>query len=695
MMKKLQITAVFALLVLLSACGTQHTESNKASFALLPLPRVFVTEDGSSLKAEQIKGYYLGADLELAPVVPFLKGLQRLESPEKAQLRCELDPNLETGAEGYHLDLGSAFISVKAKDEEGLFYGLMTLSQLMQDAIDQDAPLPQGHIEDWPELSYRAIHLDVKHHLDRPEYYYALIDELAGLKVNAIIIEIEDKLAYESHPLVGSKDALSKEEWRRLSDYALARHIRISPLVQGLGHASFILKHDKYRHLRDNPDVDWAFNPLAPETYTLQFDLYKDALEAFPHGRYLHVGGDEVETNGRGSGKDALALQLIWLNKVCEYAEEAGRVPIFWDDMPIKHAGLYGSMFDPDMSAEEVETLWKEKSGALQEQLSVFPKNCVYMRWNYSHAGVPGNLKAMSWFKENGFQVMGATAGQTRWVLMPQEESNMDNIRVFATACIDMNLEGLLLTLWDDDSPHFELYKRGIAAFAEYSWSGDRRSKEEIKSAYRQRAFGKEAAAEELMFVDKLEEQVAWYKNALLKGNRRNYLAKGKNQDQEGAIDLPDPAEKGAWAKRHADKLARAEEALVACDSIAMRIDEMKALSLRNTYRLEVYEQVNQLVRFSAHSLLALRDYDLAGEEDEELAEAESQLRELKQEYAHLRQNLEQVYATTRILNKPEDYILDQDHHRHLANQSIGFDWQFGAEMLFLEQLDREILQGD
>ena len=32
------------------------------------------------------------------------------------------------------------------------------------------------------------------------------------------------------------------EEWRALSTYALARNISISPLVQGLGHASFILK---------------------------------------------------------------------------------------------------------------------------------------------------------------------------------------------------------------------------------------------------------------------------------------------------------------------------------------------------------------------------------------------------------------------------------------------------------------------
>jgi hypothetical protein len=33
---------------------------------------------------------------------------------------------------------------------------------------------------------------------------------------------------------------------------------------------------------------------------------------------------------------------------------------------------------------------------------------------------------------------MGATAGQTRWKLMPQNESNMENIRSFANTSIDM-----------------------------------------------------------------------------------------------------------------------------------------------------------------------------------------------------------------------------------------------------------------
>ena len=180
------------------------------------------------------------------------------------------------------------------------------------------------------------------------------------------------------------------------------------------------------------------------------------------------------------------------------------------------------------------------------------------MRWNYSSSQAIGNGKAMEWFRKNGLEVMGATAGQTRWVLMPQNESNMDNIKSFAMSSIENGLNGLLLTLWDDDSPHFELYMRGILAFAEYSWSGDKRSKEDIKSAFRHREFSSVLASDELAFIDQLEKPVAFWKNALLQGNKRNYLHQDQNANGEFLIEFPDRMKKGSWSEEHADRIKQA-----------------------------------------------------------------------------------------------------------------------------------------
>ncbi|MCK0188527.1 family 20 glycosylhydrolase [Arenibacter sp. F20364] len=682
-MKKIKGIYLLAISILIFSCTPK--EKKLGDFALLPQHQEFEITGVSSISFDQ--GFKVEAkNNEALPIIdPDILVLD--EHQGKATLTYEIDSNMDIAAEGYTLNILDQQIHIKGKDEAGLFYAFKTLEQLTVDAKDQKVNLPLCQLKDYPLLAYRSVQLDVKHHLEKTEYYYELLDKFASYKINGIILEVEDKLKFKRQPVVASADALSIEEWKKISDYAKERHIEISPLVQGLGHASFILKHPEYMELRDNPESDWAFNPLDPKTYEVQFDLYLDAMEAFPYGKYLHVGGDEVHTTGRGSKESPLKLQLMWLDKVAKFAEEHGRTPIFWDDMPLKQADVYDPMFKKDMTQEEVDQVWKDNEHKLLEFLDIFPKNCIYMRWNYSSPQALGNIKAMQWFTDHGMEVMGATAGQTRWVLMPQEESNMENIRSFAVSSINSGLNGLLLTLWDDDSPHFELYMRGILAFAEYSWIGDKRGKDEIKSSFRQREYGYTMADEGNAFITELETPVAFWKNALLKKNQRNFLHKMEDPLEEAVIDLPNKENNGAWSLAHEERLKEASLNLAATDSIAKIIENARSLALRNDHNLQVYEQVNKLAQFSPKMLLALRDYDKAESREDIIATA-SKLKELESEFGSLRKELEMVYGKTRILNKPDNYILDQDHHVHLANQSINFDWQFYAEIMFFKKLN-------
>ena len=113
----------------------------------------------------------------------------------------------------------------------------------MEDSRDFNLVIPQMRITDYPQIGYRAVHFDNKHHLDRTEYYYRTIDKLASYKINAVIWEIDDKLRFTRHAEIGAPNALSKQEVRAISRYAKERNIEITPLVQGLGHAGYILKH--------------------------------------------------------------------------------------------------------------------------------------------------------------------------------------------------------------------------------------------------------------------------------------------------------------------------------------------------------------------------------------------------------------------------------------------------------------------
>jgi hypothetical protein len=116
----------------------------------------------------------------------------------------------------------------------------------------------------------------------------------------------------------------------------------------------------------------------------------------------------------------------------------------------------------------------------------------------------------------------------------------------------------------------------------------------------------------------------------------------------------------------------------------------MKSKATRNNYTLDVYECVNDLARFAPEALLALKEYDNTKTKQQE-EEALKKVKQLPVKFAAIRDKVESVYGKTRILTKPNNYILDQDYHSHLANQSKSFDWQFLAEMMFIEKIEKEL----
>ncbi|MBT3793806.1 MAG: family 20 glycosylhydrolase [Flavobacteriaceae bacterium] len=683
---------IVTLLITVFLIGCSNKIKNLDGFKLLPpVQKIEYNNDLSNLNFENIKFAHSANNTELPIRFDFTNHIENNKQIEST-IDYSIESNLNLNEEGYILNIFKNKISIIAKDEGGLFYAFITLDQLLEDSKDKNVNLPMVSIKDYPLLKFRPIHLDVKHHMEKKSYYFNLIDHLAKQKINGIIVEFEDKLKYELRPEIGAPDAPSIDWWIEISEYANKRNIMINPLVQGLGHASFILKHEKNKHLRDVPDSDWAFNPLNSQTYDLQFDLYLDAIKATPYGKYLHVGGDEVHLLKR-EGKSELELNLIWLNKVCQFAEKHNRIPIFWDDMPLKHAGVYRPMFNSEISIEKVDEIWEKNELNLMQFIEKFPKNAVYMRWNYQKSDTYGNQKAMDWYMNNGLNVMGATAGQTRWTLMPQNQSNISQIKSFAISSIEKNLEGLLLTLWDDDSPHFELYKRGIAAFSQYSWSGNKTTIEEFKTIYRHRTYGPEFSNNEFAFIDKLEKPVSLWLNMLLEEKvRRAAISKEENPLETFIIDLPDLENKGMWSKKYFNKIKNAKASLLISKEVEEIIDKLMENDSKNKYTLEVYKQVNELVKFSSNIIITLEKLDLSAEIDYEKT-AFNEIRNFEDKFNSLRINFEEVYSKTRILNKPENYILDQDHHNHPANQTINFDWQFLSEKYFLKKIKNYISQ--
>ena len=676
-----------------TALSAQNKNALGSKFKLLPIPKKIELIQGTPLSYDDLTSIKLEGTDKKPVLDQTLDVLKSTNAAGKGTLVFKLDSSSSPSSpEGYSLEIKNGYVNITARKNAGLFYGAQTLSQLLDDARDQNIKIPACKITDYPDIEYRAIHLDLKHHVDSLSYYYKMMDRLADIKVNAIIVEFEDKLKYEKRPVVGASHAISIADFEALSNYAQERNIEISPLVQGIGHASFILKHPEYKHLRDDSTSDWSFDPLHPDTYEVQFNLYLDAMKATPHGKYLHVGGDEVGKLGmsdraKKSGMKPIELQMHWLKKVCDFASEHGRIPIFWDDMVFKLSNLYETTYDPSISKAEVENRWKKNEALLNEKVNLFPKNCVYMRWNYDNPTLPGNMKALEWYRKNNLSAMAATSGQQIWPMLPRASSNFQPVKDFSRITAKEKLNRILLTLWDDTSPHFETYWRGIHNFALFTWNYKDINKDQAHAMFRHRFYGPALSNPTYAFQDSLEQSMKFWETALInKGSRDNYPL------EIDVLDLPNAKASGDWTKKNAKKLSAARTEVQRYNSIKKKISASINAAKRNKYALEIFDKMNELQIYPAQLLLKLEKYDKAKSSSEK-KQAALEVKNFAAGFADIRNSYESITTRTRVLQNPPDYLADQNHHHHLANGTNSSDWMYVYELAFNESIQKKFAE--
>ncbi len=721
-MQKLTLSVLF--LCSVSVFGLQVFPEDGTTIDKLPEPFLIVPQpqnvellQGDGLEFSKLENLILIGEFKRPVMGPILSRLTESAVKDKGSITLKLDNSASVpgSPEGYILTISDGAVDIISRGEAGLFYGCETLEQLLEDARDFHVSIPACRITDSPALSYRAVHMDVKHHLDYMNYYYECIDRLARYKINAVIFEFEDKLRYRRQPIVGAPQAISIEEMAALTKYAGERHIEISPLVQGLGHATFILKHQQYAPLRELPDNRWAFCPLDEGTYEVLFDLYRDAIEATPGSKYLHVGGDEIGNIGlcprckpTADKEGLLSLNLYWLKRVCEFADENGRIPIFWDDMPLKEAGVYPSTYRTDISFEQASVDWEKGGPVLEQVISEFPKNCVYMRWNYSIARQPGNIMALDWYRDHGLKVMVATAAQTGATLLPYDErgdmeaNGIAAIRSFVQLAAEKEISGMLCTAWDDKSPHMETYWRGLIASAEYSWATTSRTLEEYDIAYLQREYGT-SMTDYAGFYARLREGALFWEKAL---NRKGSRAEMNNalfnlpglahwlppKDEKEPlkvdftdllIELPDLTLPGSWSKKYEERLTQATVLIEQYKYTSETIKSLYNNSKRNRYHWEIISAINDFQITAPNLLLALKKCDT--DDKVQLEKGIKEVNNAMDDFNKAWGNLQTVYVETRFISYPENYV--PDRYFHFASQREDLSWMIQVEELFHQMI--------
>ncbi len=357
---------------------------------------------------------------------------------------------VESTPESYCLAINSTGLAAAAGDEAGLFYAAATAAQLLD--TRKGRPFwPSCTIIDKPETSFRGVHIDLKHHMDRLEYLWELVPRLASLKINALVLEIEDKFLYKRRGEISAPVGFSQGQLKEFVRQCGRYHIEFVPLVQGLGHASYILKHSQYAHLREKQGDFAEFCPQAEGTYEVLFDLYEEIAEATEGTKYFHIGGDEAWLVGscpkcrrevEEVGKFALFKR--WLDRCSEKIKALGRIPMVWDDMLIKHAG---------------------------EDYSVISDELFYVRWNYRPNAAEICAAHIERYREAGLRVILASSAESGHPYLPGYMDHFSNIDGFGKAAAAAGLEGTLATTWEDSGQHSEGYWPGLAGAAQAAWN--------------------------------------------------------------------------------------------------------------------------------------------------------------------------------------------------------------------------------
>ncbi|XP_072549110.1 hexosaminidase D [Salminus brasiliensis] len=245
--------------------------------------------------------------------------------------------------------------------------------------------------EDTHKGPLRVVHLDLKGAAPKVKYLKQIFPLLSSLGADGILLEYEDMFPYEGElKILRSPFAYSVEDIEEIKTMANLSNLELIPLVQVFGHLEFVLKHEKFDHLREVAAFPTSLNPTAPGALELIKKMLMQVLKRHPRARWFHIGADEVYGLGESedskhwmekNGGDVGALYLMHLSAICSAVTEVrpGIKLLFWEDMLRKFS---------------VSTI----------QNSGLPKLAYPMIWNYSpKVDVNGVGNLIGKYQEAGF----------------------------------------------------------------------------------------------------------------------------------------------------------------------------------------------------------------------------------------------------------------------------------------------------
>ena len=337
----------------------QSYQTTTGTFFLARESRIFIVENEKTIDNQallddvELLSSQLGTLLDKSPNIVIGDKANVLENDIVIQLE-ELE-ELASHNQSYRIDIDD-HITITAKDNIGIFYGVQTLIQLLK---INDYTLLQGTILDWPDTNERSMHLDLARKYFSIDWIKDLIEEMSYLKMNSLQIHFSEHEGYrlESDVLNNVEgfnypsQYYTKEQMAEIVQYANKHHIDVIPSLDSPGHMRYVLNYlpNEYRlssvsNLASDGAASGTFNIFNEEAKDFLKSLFTEYAEFFSElgCTKMNIGGDEFLNNFSLLTEEQYSGVMNYFNEITAILKEYGMTPRAWND------GLMFTVYDKD-----------------------------------------------------------------------------------------------------------------------------------------------------------------------------------------------------------------------------------------------------------------------------------------------------------------------------------------------------------
>ena len=391
-------------------------------------------------------------------------------------------------SQGYAILADHHRILVGGASEQGAFYGVQTLRQLLRPenmsgakatagssppsaaktaaagfgmtTPESELECPAVAIRDWPAMKWRGVSIDISRGpIPTLAFMEKQIRVLAGYKLNLYALYMEDVFTVAGNQIFAPPDALSPEEIKELVAYAKKYYVTIVPELETFGHVHNILRYDLYSDLAEIPHGS-VLTPTQPGSYDLIGKLVAEMAPLFP-GPFFHIGADETFELGQGQTKQLIA--------------EKGLGPVY-----LAHIAKLDEMLK---SYHKQTMFWADIAEKFPQLLPTLPKDLIAVVWTYDNA--PSYDNRLKPFQDAGLPIF-VSPGITSWRrLYPDFNYSFLNIRNLTRDGQKADALGMLNTDWKDMGEELAgMDWPGLVFGAACAWQASESSMEQFRDSY-------------------------------------------------------------------------------------------------------------------------------------------------------------------------------------------------------------------